>query len=343
VELGIRLLPPGFNRTGLPDEVMTQVARGSYMVNGAADGCSCHTTDAGYMAGGREFPLSFTDPQGFNSVVAWNLTPDPETGMTLTQEQFIEALRTGKDFHNSTPTAPQRFMIMPWPRYRFLSRDDLIAIYTFLRHVPPVRHETRRTLQAPATFTPLPPPTLEDSAAFNGPDNANRGLHIPQVFSSGDAAVNFYATFSATVARLAPEQQAKVGRGSYVLNTLGGCNDCHTDGNGDGRADNGRLPGTFDVGTAGYLAGGVDIGTRLGKGPIRSRNLTPDPDTGFKLSEEQFISVLRFGADFSRPTALLRVDPHFPAGFRLTLDDLQAIYAYLHAIPPVVNAVPLVP
>ena len=53
---------------------------------------------------------------------------------------------------------------------------------------------------------------------------------------------------------------------------------------------------------------------------------------------------MRFGADFRRPQGTtLRVEPHFPAGFRLTLDDLKAIYAYLRAIPAVVNPIDIGP
>jgi hypothetical protein len=97
---------------------------------------------------------------------------------------------------------------------------------------------------------------------------------------------------------------------------------------------------TMDVNTAAYLAGGVDIGSFFGLGPVFARNLTPDPSTGLFLTEEQFIQTLRFAVDFHRPPgSSLRVPPHFPVELRLTLADLQAIYAYLRAIPAVVNFV----
>jgi hypothetical protein len=136
-ELGLRLAPTGFNVAGLSPAEMNQVAHGSYLVNGAADCVTCHTTPAGYLAGGDEFPLPFPDVQGFTSVFSRNLTPDPETGLPLTEDEFIEAMRTGKDFHDSTTTAPQQLIVMPWHTYRFMSRDDLTAIYAFLRRIPP--------------------------------------------------------------------------------------------------------------------------------------------------------------------------------------------------------------
>jgi len=107
--------------------------------------------------------------------------------------------------------------------------------------------------------------------------------------------------------------------------------------------DGGVIPSTIDVNTAAYLAGGVDIGSLAGGKPIFSRNLTPDPSTGLPLTSEQFVETMRFGADFRRPGGTLRVAPHFPTEFHMTLDDLQAVYAYLQAIPAVVKPINIVP
>lgn len=338
VELGLRLAPEGFNATGLPPEVVNQVARGSYLVNGVAECPTCHTTTAGYLAGGVEFPLPFADVQGFTSVFSRNLTPDPETGLLLTEDEFIEALRTGKDFHDSTSADPQQLLVMPWHIFRFMSRDDLKAIYAFLRRISPVHNAIRKTFKPPFPFPPVPFPPLGDSDPMNDPTNAQRGLLIPQFFSSGPASETFVSQFTTTVARLTPDEQAQVGRGSYLVNAMAACNDCHTAPPG------GLIPMTVDVNTVVYLSGGVDIGSFVGVGPVFSRNLTPDPSTGLFLTEEQFIQALRFGADFRRPQgSSLRVPPHFPVELRLTLDDLKAIYAYLRAIPTVVNFVDIGP
>jgi hypothetical protein len=145
------------------------------------------------------------------------------------------------------------------------------------------------------------------------------------------------------VEHLPPEQQAQVGRGSYLLNAVADCSTCHTDGAGEGNFDGGFLPGTVHVNTSAYLAGGVDIGISIGVPRILSRNLTPDPSTGLFLSEAQFVEAMRFGADFRRPGSSLRSPDHFPAAFQMTLDDLKAVYAYLQAIPAVVKAVAILP
>ena len=343
VELGVRLMPVGFNLNGLSAADMAQVARGSYLVNGASGGCGCHTTVAGYLAGGLEFPLPFADVQGFTAVVARNLTPDPETGMRLTEDEFIETMRTGKDFHDSTGTNPQRLLVMPWQVYRFVALADLQAIYAFLRRIPPVRQAVRRDFVPPFPLPPVPAPLLVESDPEHDPEQTARGLRLPPLLASGAAADAFHARFSATVGRLTPEQQARVGRGSYLVNALADCTGCHTDGNGDGNFDSGLLPGTVEVNTTAYLAGGVDIGALMGMRRLLSRNLTPDPGTGLALSEAQFVEAIRFGADGRRPGGSLRVPPHFPADFRLTLDDLNAIYAYLRAIPAVVKPIDIVP
>ena len=72
--------------------------------------------------------------------------------MRLTQDEFIE-MRTGKDFTESTATTPQRLIIMPWHILRFLSRDDLEAMFAFLRRIPPVRKTSfARPLRRPSLF-----------------------------------------------------------------------------------------------------------------------------------------------------------------------------------------------
>lgn len=348
-ELGLRLVPVALDLNGLSQAEIDQVARGSYLVNGLGDCSSCHTTDAGsgYLAGGRAFgPV----------VVSPNLTPDAATGLQLSEDEFIESMRTGKDFADSTDANPQRLLVQPWHIFRFLSRADLTAIFAFLQRIPPVRNEIRRI--SSGSLPPVPLPPIGDSDPVNDPDNAQRGLLIPQFFSSGAEADAFVAQFNATVAGLTPEEQARVGRGSYLVNAIMNCNNCHTDGDTEAIRDNGLIPATVHVNTAMYLAGGVNIGTEFGlnldedpgEDSLFSRNLTPatggggEGSGGLSLSEEEFIQTMRFGSDFRRqPGGSLRLEPHFPSRYNLTLDDLKAIFAYLQAIPTVVNQVEIVP
>jgi len=184
----------------------------------------------------------------------------------------------------------------------------------------------------PFPFPPIPLLGLDASDA----DGVERGLQIPRLFSSGEQADAFVDQFEANVGALSAAERVQIGRGSYLVNAVGDCSTCHTDGIPDGAFDSGLLPETFDVNTTTYLGGGVDLGVLfLLPFQVLSRNLTPHPDTGLELSEDEFIQTLRFGADFRRPGASLRTVPHFPAEFRMTRDDLAAIYTYLRHIPAV--------
>jgi hypothetical protein len=85
--------------------------------------------------------------------------------------------------------------------------------------------------------------------------------------------------------------------------------------------------------TTNYLAGGTAFG------PFVSRNLTPDPKQNnlpAGLTLEQFVHTMRTGEDLKKAhlfiSPLLQVMP-WPELGNLSDRDLEAIYAYLSAIP----------
>lgn len=113
-----------------------------------------------------------------------------------------------------------------------------------------------------------------------------------------------------------PAASAEVKRGAYLVRALGHCQECHSERNGLGA-----------IAAGGELAGGV------GHAP----NLTPDPETGLgKWSPADFTDFLKMG---------MTRDGDFVGGemaevvrnttSKLTDSDLQAMIAYLRAIPPV--------
>ncbi|MBV8900000.1 MAG: cytochrome C [Verrucomicrobia bacterium] len=123
---------------------------------------------------------------------------------------------------------------------------------------------------------------------------------------------------------------AMVGLGSYIVNAHGGCNDCHTCPSY--KPGHNPFPPPFGVrgdgqfNDVGYLAGGVSFGS------VISANLTPDftgKPRGFTL--DQFKFALRTGHDPIDQHALA-VMP-WPVFRFMTDRDLDAIYAYLSAIP----------
>lgn len=342
-ELGMRLMPPSITLdiTGLSQAEIDQVSLGSYLVNGAAGCIGCHNSPAGeHLAGGNEFNVAFLPPdaQGNTTVFARNLTPDPDTGLKLTEAQFIESMKTGKDFHDSANGQGTRMVFMPAQVYRFMLEKDLKAIYAYLKRIPPVRNEIRLSYVPPFPFPPIPTPPLSDES--NDPKGVERGLSLINSFSSGSDAEEFANQFHTAVNALSAAERAKVGRGSYLANTLSDCSNCHTDGTPDGNYDGGLYPGTFDVNTTTYLAGGVNIGPLFGLPfELYSSNLTPHAETGLQLTEEQFIQTMRFGADFRRPGGSLRISPHFPTEYRMPIEDYQALYAFLKIIPAIQNEV----
>ncbi|HMV87278.1 MAG TPA: cytochrome C [Blastocatellia bacterium] len=123
-----------------------------------------------------------------------------------------------------------------------------------------------------------------------------------------------------------------VGLGSYLVNGVGGCNDCHTNpGHLEGGDPFRGQPQKINA--ANFLAGGVKFG------PFTSRNITPDPKKNnlpAGLTLEQFEKVLRTGEDMQKLhpqiSPLLQVMP-WPVYSKMTDRDIQAIYLYLSAIP----------
>jgi hypothetical protein len=114
-----------------------------------------------------------------------------------------------------------------------------------------------------------------------------------------------------------------VGQGSYLVNAVAGCNDCHA--------------GT-DVASS-FLAGGTPF--QLGPNDVvYAKNLTSDATTGLPsvgFDQAHFEAAIRTG-DNGQGTQLV-VMPWYD--FRwMSTSDIDAIYAYLQAIPPATNAVP---
>jgi hypothetical protein len=120
-----------------------------------------------------------------------------------------------------------------------------------------------------------------------------------------------------------------VGLGSYLVNAVGGCNDCHTNPSYSSDPFKGQPK---KVNAAGYLAGGMSFG------PFISRNITPDytklPAGGHTYAE--FQAIMTTGVDPDKAhlqiSPLLQVMP-WPAYQDMKDSDLRAIYEYLSTIP----------
>jgi hypothetical protein len=143
-----------------------------------------------------------------------------------------------------------------------------------------------------------------------------------------------------------------VGLGSYLVNAVGACDDCHS----VSEYAQGRNPyfgQRKKIDPTDYLGGGVDFGPLVPNSPdIISRNLTPDktglPEGGHTF--DQFRQIIRTGVDLDHlhpscsPTVttnclpppfdgeVLQIMP-WPIYQNWTEHDLRAIYEYLSTVP----------
>ena len=110
-------------------------------------------------------------------------------------------------------------------------------------------------------------------------------------------------------------------RGSYLVNTIGACGNCHARDTAANRTSD--------------LAGGLEINDPQ-VGLIVMPNITPDPDTGIgKWTAAEIVVALRDG---KRPDGSIIGPPMPIAVYRQMSDhDAEAIAAYLLSLKPIRN------
>jgi hypothetical protein len=150
----------------------------------------------------------------------------------------------------------------------------------------------------------------------------------------------------------AGESQLK--RGEYLVGVLG-CDDCHSPkvmgASGpdidrsrrlSGHPASSNLPPPPSLGEGPWgVAATLDLTAWSGPwGITYAVNLTPDQNTGLGIwTEEMFVKMIRTGKHMSQSRPVL---PPMPIAIyrNLTDDDLKAVFAFLHSLPPVSNQVP---
>jgi hypothetical protein len=233
---GIAASPAPVNLAGLTGEQVNMVSNGSYIVNALADCDGCHTIEPSkFLAGGIPFA-----GRGY-MVSARNLTPDPKTGMKLTLQEFVAAMRTGADFADAHGgPATTTLTTMPWQSYRWMTQYDLESIWWYLKAIPGIANaivaDDKTALNLPA---PAPQPTR-----FTDGDHAAPPPLPPEITPRGSAGV--YAGGNADLGSLLrglsivpfesvhpppssdPTHWSAFARGSYIVTAAAACGRCHT-------------------------------------------------------------------------------------------------------------------
>jgi hypothetical protein len=120
---------------------------GEYLVK-AATCIECHTpaihgqiVKEKAFSGGRSFEF----PDGL--LMSSNITPDKETGIgNWTKQAFIDRFHA-YDLNVNPPMPVGKGMIqtiMPWTMYAGMTNEDLSAVYTYLRSLPPVENRVKK-------------------------------------------------------------------------------------------------------------------------------------------------------------------------------------------------------
>jgi mono/diheme cytochrome c family protein len=165
-----------------------RVARGEYLTR-AADCASCHTAPGGQpFTGGRGFAL----PIGV--VYAPNITPDPATGIGgYSDDDWVRMLHQGVGRGGK-----HLYPAMPYPSYTLMSREDALAVKTYLMSLAPVH------AAAP-----------ENKVGF--PFNQRWTLFFWNLVNNRDR-------------RFTPDssKSAEYNHGAYLVDALGHCGECHT-------------------------------------------------------------------------------------------------------------------
>lgn len=258
------------------------VARGEYLAI-AGDCVACHTAPGGKpFAGGRAVESPFGE------IYASNVTPDRDHGIgDYTLEDFSRALRQGvrKD-------GAQLYPAMPYPSYVKISDADIAALYAyFMNGVAPVAEAAPKT-------------------ALAWPFSMRWGVKLWNL-AFAPSGVSAFA-----------QAQDPVGRGRYLVESLGHCGSCHTP---RGLAFQEKGYGGEDTA---FLSGG-----EIGGWPTPSLRAGGDGPGLPRWSADDIAALLATGRNAHGATVgeMSLVIAHSTS--KLTDADNLAIAAYLKSLP----------
>jgi len=169
-----------------------RIARGKYIFENLADCAGCHSErDFSRVAGpevpagrGRGNVLSELMHGLPGTVVAPNITPDPDTGIGKWSDgEKIRAIREGVDRDGRA-----LFPMMPYTQYRHMSDDDVQSVVAFLDSLAPVHHPLPVThLDFPVSiFVKFAPQPAGSVPAPNPADSLKYGEYLVTVGGCSD-------------------------------------------------------------------------------------------------------------------------------------------------------------
>ena len=149
----------------------------------------CHTAQ-----GGRPYAGGHVLDTSIGTFITPNITPDPETGIGLwNEENFWRALHDGKA-RDGSPLYPA----FPYTEYTKITREDSDAIFAYLQSLPPAQQRNRpNQIHFPFNLRPL--------------------IYIWRAIY-----------FEQGVYRADDGKSDEWNRGAYLVQGLGHCNACHT-------------------------------------------------------------------------------------------------------------------
>jgi len=234
---------------GAADAQQTPAQRGEYLAR-AGDCVSCHTAKGGEpFAGG----LRLDTPFGY--MLSPNITPDPDTGIgRWSSADFYRAMH-----HGVNKRGQDMFAVMPFDFYTRVTREDVDAIYAYLRTVKPVRNAVS-----------------VNHLAFPFNQRWSMAAWRELYFSEGTYKPD-------------PSRRASWNRGAYLVEGLGHCSGCHSPRNIMGGIEKDKaftgatIDGWFALNLSSNLAAGLgewspeDIATYLKTGAFKGRTTALGP------------------------------------------------------------------
>jgi len=170
-------------------QAFEKIERGRYLAV-LGDCVGCHTAP-----GGKPFAGGAALETPFGALIGPNITPDVATGVgAWSEEDFRRAMHEGVGRDGA-----RLYPAMPYPAYTKVTRDDVSAIWAYLRSLDPVRNEVQ-------------------------PNQLRFPFNVRRPATSTWDLINFQPG----VFQPNPAKSDAWNRGAYLVEGLGHCGTCHT-------------------------------------------------------------------------------------------------------------------